>query len=196
MTGGVEGWGRGERKDRGKAALSRYKVEVPLSGVEKRMKPTTKRKPMQGSHVIVYAIGGALFRPSSWTTGLCEDLIKQIRGRVRYSTRSMRGGQRTGIESMPRPDRYCVVDFSVCGEGRRTMRKGLLSPAGCQWHRTSLDDLHPRTCATSRVGERWVSDICDWRGRGARGGKSTHVTVTSSPSPHPRPTLDLHPAHN
>ncbi|KAG8286266.1 hypothetical protein J6590_063940 [Homalodisca vitripennis] len=31
----------------------------------------------------------ALFCPSSWATGLCEDLIKQNKGESQYSTRSM-----------------------------------------------------------------------------------------------------------
>ncbi|KAG8310632.1 hypothetical protein J6590_060168 [Homalodisca vitripennis] len=31
----------------------------------------------------------ALFCPSLWATGLCEDLIKQNKGESRYSTRSM-----------------------------------------------------------------------------------------------------------
>ncbi|KAG8246016.1 hypothetical protein J6590_049295 [Homalodisca vitripennis] len=37
--------------------------------------------------ICCYPIHSALFCPSSWVTGLCEDLIKQNKGESRYSTR-------------------------------------------------------------------------------------------------------------
>ncbi|KAG8292438.1 hypothetical protein J6590_040401 [Homalodisca vitripennis] len=50
-----------------------------------------------------------LFCPSSWATGLCEDLIKQSKGESRYSTRLMVLVQRTQTGFEP----ACAISNSV-----------------------------------------------------------------------------------
>ncbi|KAG8336443.1 hypothetical protein J6590_044216 [Homalodisca vitripennis] len=53
-----------------------------------------------------------LFCPSSWATGLCEDLIKQNKGESRYSTRSMRIRTRTISNSDSKSN---ILDRSAIG---------------------------------------------------------------------------------
>ncbi|KAG8310640.1 hypothetical protein J6590_060176 [Homalodisca vitripennis] len=56
----------------------------------------------------------ALFYPSSWATGLCEDLIKQIKGESRYSISRQYRPENRQITGNETNRERLTLDYSAC----------------------------------------------------------------------------------